>query len=169
MTKFEKICAAFVACCLLILAVGFSYKIGHKAGYNKGYQDGLNAPGKVDTVTVVDTHYVDKPVPQYVYVDKPVYVPVHDTTLVHHNDTTWIQLPREVKGYADSTYRCEVSGVQPQLDWIEVFSRTQTITKTVVEPAPRWSLGITAGPGVVWNKNGFHGGVGLAAGLQYRF
>ena len=169
----KYIIAAFViilVCTLCNVAGRVTGKrIGYEKGYAKGYEDGWNAPHPADTLVVTDTLRVDKPVPQYVYLDRTVYVPVHDTTLVHHNDTAFVVLPREVKGYADSTYRCEVSGVEPRLDWIEVFQRTQTITHTVVETAPRWSLGLTAGPGVVWNPNGFHGGVGLTLGLQYRF
>ena len=167
MSSFEKFCAIFIACCLLILALCADGAICWHLGYDKGYKAaGENA--RVDTVTVVDTHYVDKPVPQYVYVDKPIYVPVHDTTLVFRNDTTFVVLPREVKGYADSTYRCEVSGVEPSLDWIEVYQKTQIITKTIPDTR-RWTFGLTAGPSVVWNPNGLHAGVGLTGGLQYRF
>lgn len=167
MTEFEKFCIAFLVICGLFLAAGFSFKIGRRTGYNSGYQAGLNEPGKADTVVVVDTFRQEVPVPQYVWLDKPVYIPVHDTTLVHHNDTTWVVLPREVKGYADSTYRLEVSGIQPQLDWIEVYRKTEYITNTRTI-RKHWGLGVSAGPGFIYDGK-IHGGVGIVAGLQYQF
>lgn len=141
---------------------------GRKIGYNAGYSAGFLAPHPSDTINRTDTLFIDRPVPVVEYVDRerPVYIAVHDTTRI--NDTTFVVLPREVKTYEDSTYRAQVSGVQPALDWIEVYQRTQTITQYIDHPAPRWSFGITAGPGVLWD-GGFHAGLGIVAGLQYRF
>ncbi len=169
MTDFQKFCAAFVACCLLILALCADGAICWRLGYDKGYKAaGENA--RVDTVTVVDTYYVDKPVPVEVikWKDKPVLVPVPVDSLVYVHDTAWVELPLEQKIYRDSTYAAQVSGVEPSLDWIEVYQKTQIITKTIPDTR-RWTFGLTAGPSVVWSPNGLHAGVGLTAGLQYRF
>ena len=43
----------------------------------------------------------------------------------------------------------------------------QIVTERVVKEAPRWSFGVTAGPGVIWDGK-FHGGVGVTAGLTLR-
>ena len=142
--------------------------IGRERGYAEGYDAGFLAPHPGDTTSRVDTLYIDRPVvvEKWKEIDRPVYIAVHDTTTI--NDTTFVVLPREVKQYADSTYRAQVSGVQPALDWIEVFQRTTTITQYIDHPAPRWSFGVTAGPGIVYDGK-IHGGIGIVAGLQYRF
>lgn len=154
---------------LMCVASFFAGRVkGRKIGYNRGYSDGFYAPHPADTINRTDTLYIDRPVPVVEYVDRerPVYIAVHDTTTI--NDTTFVVLPREVKEYADSTYRAQVSGVEPSLDWIEVYQRTQTITQYIDHPAPRWSFGVTAGPGIVYDGK-IHGGIGIVAGLQYRF
>ena len=138
--------------------------LSFKYGYRKGQGEPI-IPQR-DTIVVVDTELVVQPVPEYHYIDRPVYYPVHDTTTI--NDTTYIVLQREVKVYSDSTYRAQVSGVEPSLDWIEVYQRTQTITNYVVQPRKRWSFSVTAGPGVLYD-GGIHGGIGVVAGLSYNF
>ena len=72
-----------------------------------------------------------------------MYVAVHDTTRI--NDTTFVVLPREVRQYADSTYRAQVSGVEPSLDWIEVYQRTTTITNYITKvQRPKWDAAVFA-------------------------
>ena len=74
-------------------------------------------------------------------------VAVTDTLRLH--DTTFVQLPRTEREYADSTYRAVVSGYDPKLERIEVYRQTLEVTKTVTLQDPRrWSLGIQAGVGV---------------------
>ena len=171
MTQFQKIALLVCAIILFILDGFVSYKLGHASGYRAGYNQAV-ADVKVDTVTVVDTVYKDKPVPEYHYIDKPVYIPIHDTTLVVKNDTTYVVLEREVKGYSDEDYKCEVSGIQPALDWIEVYPKTTIVIKTVTEPAkkPYFGFGATAGLGAVTQNDGvWHYGFGVVAGLTIIF
>ena len=122
-----------------------------------------------DTVVVVDTHFVDRPVPVEVWKDreKLVYIAVNDTMVVHTHDTLIIAVDRETKRYSGEDYEAQVSGVEPQLDWVKTFPKTVTITNTV-QDTRRWTFGVTAGPGIVWN-GGVHAGVGVVAGVQYRF
>ena len=129
MTTFQKVCTIFIAVCVLILVGGFSYKIGH----HFGYKDGYSAYHPSDTVWRTDTHYVDKPIEVVKWKDKkvPVYIAVHDTTKI--NDTTYVVLPREFKVYQDSTYTAQVSGVDPSLDWINVYQKTAYISVPVPE------------------------------------
>lgn len=137
-------------------------------GYRKGYDVALNLPHQTDTVWRTKTRYIEKPVEviKWKEKEKTVYVAVRDTIV--RNDTTYVVLPREHKVYEDSTYKAEISGVEPRLDWIEVYARTQTITSTIVKEAPRWSLGVTAGPGLLYDGN-LHAGLGIVAGVQFRF
>lgn len=48
-----------------------------------------------------------------------------------------------------------------------LFPKTAYITNTKVV-RKRWSLGVSAGPGVLYDGQ-IHGGVGIVAGLQYNF
>lgn len=128
-----------------------------------------NAPsrGHADTVTVVsvrtDTLRVATPVPVLSRVTDTMLVPVVDT--LHLRDTVYLALPREERIYGDSLYRAQVSGYRPELDWIEVYPRTETVTRIVTE-RPRWSLGIQAGYGA--SKDGLspYVGVGISYNLR---
>lgn len=75
---------------------------------------------ETDTLTLWDTVYKEKPVP--VAVTKIV----KDT--IYITDTVYVVLDRETKLYEDSTYQCQISGVNADLDWIKVFPKTTYIT-----------------------------------------
>ena len=78
-----------------------------------------------------------------------LFLEFSDTTVLHHNDTTYIKVPvpLEQKEYGDSTYHAWVSGYRPQLDSIRFTSAVTTVTH-IREVEPRWSFGVTAGYGV---------------------
>lgn len=110
-------------------------------GYRKGYDVALNLPHQTDTVWRTKTRYIEKPVEviKWKEKEKTVYVAVRDTVV--RNDTTYVVLPREHKVYEDSTYKAEISGVEPRLEWIQVNQRTVTITNTIEKPTPyKWTL-----------------------------
>lgn len=167
MIDIEKFAVAFIAVVWSILAIVFSYKIGHHAGYESGYHDALNQPHKPDTVWVTDTITIDRPVEKWHTIEKPVYFAVTDTMLVSIHDTTFVALERSRKGYSGDEYEAVVSGVDPALESIRVFPKTAYITNTIVERR-RWSLGVAAGPGVFWDGK-FHAGAGIVAGVQFNF
>ena len=104
---------------------------------------------KRDTVTVVETLRITEPmVAESVLVrTKIVRVPVTltDTTVIH--DSVEVALPITQKTYADSTYKAWVSGYEPCLDSIEVYRKTVTIERTLVQKPKRWSIGVTGGYG----------------------
>lgn len=140
-------------------------EIGRERGYEAGYADGYAAPHPADTVVVRDTIREDRPVPVERLVVRT------DTLLVveRQTDTLLVPVPIERRTYQGDDYKAQVSGWHPSLDWIEVYPRTIYITPET--PAPRrqhWGLGVTAGPGVIWNGK-IHGGLGIAAGLTYTF
>ena len=70
----------------------------------------------------------------------------HDTI----RDSIDVPVPIVQKRYEDSLYTAWVSGYEPQLDSIDLRLPTvvETITKTIVKPAPRLSIGVQAGTGV---------------------
>lgn len=145
---------------LAVIASITSYHKGYKKGISKAVETIITVR---DTLTLTDTiHTVE---PKYIAVRTVdtirVPVPVQGKT-----DTLWAELPREQKVYQDSTYLAYVSGYQPQLDSIDVFRKTTTITvtNTIKEYTnPRWSIGVQAGYGA--SKDGLSPYVGV--GIQY--
>ena len=156
------------------------YFIGKGNGYKAGYADAY-ASFKPDTVYRDSLIFQDRPVPVEVKPSGVEMYPVGaiaqlqrqlDSLAAAKPDTAFVEIPVpvEIKTYADSTYRAQVSGYRPSLDWIEVHQRTTTITQYIDHPAPRWSFGVSAGPGVFVDFTGtIHVGGGIVAGVQYRF
>ena len=114
---------------------------------------------------------------------KPVYITsfVHDTVRTHFttilHDTVTVDVPIERKVYQeDSLYRAVVSGPRcgnygPSLDSLMIYPTTTTITirERVNAPNPIW-FGVAAGPSVIVTPSGkVHAGLGVTAGLSYRF
>ena len=106
-----------------------------------------------DTVWKDTTIY--KPVPaETIDIGKTVYIKVavpqpqtqHDT--IH--DSIEVPVPIYQKRYDDSLYTAWVSGFRPNLDSIRLYQPTitETVTKTIVKPAPLITFGIQAGGGV---------------------
>ena len=131
---------------------------GYFFGYRNGKGDRPEPSIVIDTVVRVDTFAIYYPV--------EVERIVRDTIAVQVSDTVTVYLPREEVTYRDSTYYAVVSGVQPSLDYLEVYPKTETITihETIVEKAPRWSLGIQGGVGIT--PAGFQPYLGV--GISYR-
>lgn len=105
---------------------------------------------RIDTIVVRDTftHYV----PQYVHKHTRDTIRVLIRETIH--DTVAIYLPRETKVYEDARYRAEVSGYEPSLDRIDIYTQTEVVTKDatqIIKHKTRWGLGISAGYGVTIN------------------
>ena len=134
------------------VGLGKGREIGWDWGYAEGFAVGYATPHPSDTSAVVDTSHYDHPEPVDV---KPAPTSDNgrerlllgtiaelqarlDSLKASKPDTAFVEIPVpvEVKTYADSTYRAQVSGYRPSLDWIEVYQRTQTITNYV--PSPVW-------------------------------
>lgn len=63
-------------------------------------------------------------------------------------------------------------GFRSFIDSVDVYPKTVYITKEITraQPAPRWSFGVAAGPSLLVTPSGnVHGGLGLTAGVCYRF
>lgn len=80
-------------------------------------------------------------------------------------DSVAIELAIETRVYEDSLYRAQVSGpavgnYRPTLDWIEVYSRTTTITRT-----RQHRFALTAGVGAAYTPRGFQPTVGVQVGV----
>lgn len=74
-----------------------------------------------------------------------------------------------IKLYQDSTYRAQVSGINVNLDFIEVYPKTIikyiTTTEKMRQKQKKWGIGPTIGVGVVNNKFYPYIGVGVTYSL----
>lgn len=82
-------------------------------------------------------------------------------------DSVAVEMAIETRTYEDSLYRAQVSGpavgsYRPTLDWIEVYGRTQTITRTETK---RHRFAVTAGVGAAYTPRGFQPTVGVQVGV----
>lgn len=109
-----------------------------------------NVEVQIDTTVIHDTIYIDKPVLQKVAVTDTLWLPVltRDTLMLH--DTVLVHLPIEQRQYGDPRYTAWVSGYRPRLDSIQIYQRTEYITKEITprQKPKRWGIGLQAGYGV---------------------
>lgn len=153
---------------VLIIASGFAVGLilGHRVCRKPPESQVIT---KVDTCVVYDTIVREKPVFRYSYIHDTIRT--YFTTIQH--DTVLVDVPIERKVYAeDSLYFISISGWHPSLDTLILWPKetTITITNTIKTPAPKFSFGVTAGPSVLFLPSGeVKGGLGVTAGLQYRF
>lgn len=103
-----------------------------------------------DTIYKDTTIYEPQPaetidIGKTVYIRIPYPVMQRDTI----RDSIEVPVPIIQKRYNDSLYTAWVSGFQPALDSIRLYQPTiiETITKTIVKPAPRLSIGVQVGAG----------------------
>ena len=101
-----------------------------------------------------------------VFIHIPYPVPTPGDTV---HDSISVPIPIEQKRYDDSLYTAWVSGFRPALDSIRLHQPeiTTTITKTIVQKAPRLSLGLSVGPGVSIDKD-HHLGIYVGFTANYR-
>lgn len=96
-------------------------------------------------------------------------VPWQDSAKVQSPDSIEIPIPIEQKRYEDSLYTAWVSGFRPALDSIKLHQPevVTTITKTIVQKAPRLSVGLSVGPGMSIDRD-HHLGIYVGFTAQYR-
>lgn len=101
----------------------------------------------VDTVTYTPPVAKDSVVVRYVTRLTPI---VRDTVHYTHTDTVRIRLPVAQRRYEDSTYTAWVSGYEPTLDSIRVYSHREimTVTNRLRDKPRRISLNLNVGYGI---------------------
>ncbi|MCD8175147.1 MAG: hypothetical protein LUD41_04305 [Phascolarctobacterium sp.] len=123
---------------------------------------------KVETVTGtrVDTVTIIEPIETIRTVVRRETVAAPADTVYLPGDTVRIEVPIETKEYRDTLYALQIEGYRPRLNWVEVYPRTEYIyrteTKTVSNPARRWSLGPSAAYGYDIKNNRWAPSVGVS-------
>ena len=149
MERLEKyLCTAVAA--LLLMAGG--YVLGWRV--HRCAPPPAETAVRTDTLRIRDTLLVERPVPVEVRVVDTMLVAAVDTVQVRVQDTVQVrvQVPRETKLYGDTTYRAQVSGYRPSLDWIEVYPQTTVVTRNIsVDSRKRWGIGLQAGYGAYFD------------------
>ena len=118
--------------------------------------------------TIVDTIRVIKPIAKDSVVTRYKWVNVErvkDTTIVNEVsevvfDTIRIRLPIESKHYTAENYDAWVSGYEPSLDSIKVYSRE------IKPKQSRWSVGLQGGVGMTPKGVQPYVGIGVAYRLK---
>lgn len=118
---------------------------------------------RVDTVVLRDTVRDTVRIPKVSY-----YVRTDTVFLAVPGDTVRIEVevPIERKVYRTDDYRATIEGFRPSLVDIEIYRRTEFVTRTETIRVPvkrRWGIGLQAGYG--YNFDRFYPYVGI--GLQY--
>ena len=110
--------------------------------YNKNNIVKINTVEVRDTVVIRDTVKFDNPTLIYVKTEP-------DTLYIESIDST-VVMNKETKVYRDSTYELQLSGIRPNLDYINVYPKTTYITTekvSYVKDKRRFTHGIQAGVG----------------------
>ena len=123
------------------------------------------------TLFVYDTILVEKPVIKKVEIIDTLLppVPITDSLMLH--DTVLVYLPIEQRQYSDPRYTAWVSGYRPQLDSIQIYQRTEYITKEINphKKAKRWGIGLQAGYGVALHDGHIRPAPFIGVGLNWNF
>ena len=86
---------------------------------------------QIDTLVVVDTHIIEKPIlVERTYYDS-LYVAVRDTIRI--KDSVFVSIPIEKKIYKGEDYLAEISGYKANLERIEVYPKTTIIKESTTQ------------------------------------
>lgn len=102
-----------------------------------------------DTVVVHDTLIVRQPpvTAQAPLPSRKVTVPADSVDMHPQGDSASVTLPAVSRKYAGEGYEAYVSGIEPRLDSLRLFTTSSLITTRIAAPArcSRWSIGVSAG------------------------
>lgn len=131
MKKTILLIAAFI-CCILC-----SYYLGQRKGIrltDEWYKNHTDT----STTVQIDSNRLEKPVADTVYVDSLVYYPVYidseipEPQIIYRDSVHYVLMEKVVKEYKTDNYFAKISGVDPNLDFIETYNKT--VTNTVYIP-----------------------------------
>ena len=156
--------ALTLICAALIFFVGFTIGSGKVETRDVIVRDTL-------VKQVIVKEYIDRPVLKYVNRIRTDTIMTHFTDIRH--DTVFAEIPIERRVYEeDSLYRATVTGYNPVLESLVIYPTVTTITITNTEKIKpsKFGFGVTVGPSALAVPAGkVYAGLGVTAGLQYRF
>ena len=120
-----------------------------------------------DTIYKTNTIFIEKPIPDTVYITKYIT----DTLYTTDSVKTEVNIPISTTIYKDSTYEASVSGFKASLDYFKVFPKETTVYKEktleIKEKQPLIKHGIQVGVGYLPLSNKIEPYIGY--GLQINF
>ena len=122
---------------VIIAAILGAFFLGQRKGVRKTV-DWYERHTDTTTVVQIDSNKFDAPEPDTVYKDKPVYYPVYidseipEPQIIIKDSIQYILMERTIKEYKSDEYFAKISGVEPNLDYIETYNKT--VTNTVYVP-----------------------------------
>lgn len=119
----------------------------------RGDVDG-NQIHKTDTIHDSIPYPVYETLVQTIPEPFPVYITLDGDTV---KEPVYVPLPITQKEYKTDDYKLSISGYKPNLDYIDVYRKTEYITKTI--SPRRWGIGAIAGYGI--GKHGLSPYVGI--------
>ena len=147
----------FIVFVCLGAAIVASFLFGVREGRRRAATDDVQR----DTIVMRDTIRIPAPRPISVVTQGTILLALQDALIsapdtLRSRDTIYVQMPREVKTYCDSSYRAVVSGFRPSLDEIEIYQRTKVVTETrVVRSSPWVTIGPSVGVGIATNGRAY--------------
>lgn len=141
-TSFFKSAMKTIYKILILIAAAFLLWIcGYAVG--RSHLPEATTTTQIDTIVRYDTIRMEKPGEIVSYKSSvPVLLPMTDT--VRLRDTVYVVFEREIKEYKDASYFARISGYDPSLDYIEVYPKTTTISKTetVIQKPSAWHYSV---------------------------
>lgn len=117
-----------------------------------------------DTINVMRPVHISDTIVRHIIARLPMAAPTDTATESDPPpDTAAVVVPITQRTYTDTTnYTAWVSGYQPSLDSIRIYTRTQTITERVTAKPRRFSVGLQGGVGITPKGVQPYIGVGVA-------
>lgn len=152
--------------CFVFFICGYGYR-EHK--YRKGVVNEVIVH-KADTIRCIDTVFIPKPSIIKERVIDSIFAIVHRIDTLYKTDTVY--LPRLQRFYCNKEYSAWISGYEPQLDSIHIYSKTTTIYKERIiqkqQPTSRWGIGVQIGYGISIDRGQLHNVPYIGLGVTYR-
>lgn len=122
-----------ICICLLVISGAFLF------GWRKGKQS-VKPQIVVSEKVIRDTERIFEPVPvpELIFIEDTVYIEKIVADAIEN-----VKLIKQTKTYQDSTYKAVVSGYNPNLDYIETYSKT--IIRDIQARPQYWSISALVG------------------------
>lgn len=120
----------------------------------------ISVAEEVETLIAADSSEISRTLSAYFQ-----SFPTHSKLERVDTDSVYVAIPITQKVYADNTYRAVVSGYGVCLDTMFVYPRTEIVT--IRQKPKRWSIGVQAGYGVMFQGK-MVGAPYVGVGISYR-